>query len=479
MTAPTRLLGSADPFAYSSSLMWDALEHVPDLQPGAYASSVFAKMRRESRLAAILAGYTLQIRRATWRLDPAGCRPEVVKQVADDLGLAVAGDDEPGAARTTGVSWNDHLRSALLFLPYGHMDHELLAEVDDSGRARLVGLAERMPHTVADIKQDPKTGAFLGITQDGVWTKDAPQIPADRLAHYVHDKEGSWAGTSLFRSSYGPWFLKTELVKIHATSARRFSMGVPTVEWQQGSNPTPEQVSRAQQLASAARAGEESGASLPPGASLVLRGLTGSVVDALAFIKFLNTEMAIAALMPHIDLGTSETGSRAVASTFVDSWLLALQSIADEIADVATRQIVARVVGWNWNDEPVPRVVASGIGAQRDVTAESLQLLLSSGALTPDPRLEEYIRREWRLPEREEMAEPKAQAPGVDLPGNDGTGTDTDAPADGSDPEQSSVAARQADLDWGLFGGAQASALDDQPTLFDTGEIDLAAFAPA
>jgi hypothetical protein len=431
MSAPTRLLGATDPFGYSNTMMWDALEHVPELQPGMQSALVYSRMRREPRLAAILAGYTLQIRRASWRINPAGCRPEVVKQVADDMGLQVMGDDEPGAARTKGVSWNDHLRSALMFLVYGHMDHELLAEIDDSGKARLVALAERMPHTVFDIRSDPATGAFLGIDQNGLWSNSAPQIPADRLAHYVHDKESSWAGTSLFRSSWAPFYLKTELVKIHATSARRFAMGVPTVEWAPGTDPTPSQIAHAQQLASAARAGEESGASLPPGASLVLRGLTGSVVDALAFIKFLNSEMAIAALMPHMDLGTSETGSRAVASEFVDNWMLALGSIADEIADVATRQIAARIVGWNYTDEPVPRVVASGIGAEREVTAESLNLLLTSGALAADPALEAWIRREYRLPERDkdspfEVRAPKGQY--MTVPGTGGDGDPTGPP---------------------------------------------------
>jgi len=467
MSAPTRLLGAADPFAYSSSLMWDTLEHVPDLQPGPFAALAFAKMRREPRLAAILAGYTLQIRRASWQLDPAGCRDEVVQLVADDLGLPIKGNDKPGPARTKGVSWNDHLRSALMMLPYGHMDHELLAEVDDSGKARLVALAERMPHTVEMILTDPKTGDFLGITQQGSGSATTPQIPADRLAHYVHDKEGSWAGTSLFRSSWAPFFLKTELVKIHATSARRFAMGVPTVEWAPGSDPTPAQIQHAQQLASAARAGEESGASLPPGASLVLRGLSGSVVDALAFIKFLNSEMAIAALMPHMDLGTSETGSRAVASEFVDNWMLALGAIADEIADVATRQIAARIVGWNYTDEPVPRVVASGIGAEREVTAESLNLLLSSGGLAADPALEAWVRREYRLPERDpespfEVKAPKGQMMTVPGTGGDGAPTGPAQPVPVT-PAQPAAAKKVAAAGQPRARGRRSA---NQPTLF-------------
>lgn len=435
MTAPTSLRGAFDPGGYSQSLLYDALETVPDLQPGLLATRTYAAMRRDSRLAAIVGGYTLQIRRASWQLEPGGCRPEVVQLVADDMGLPVAGDDKPGAARTRGVSWNDHLRTALLELPFGFSSFELLAEIVD-GRARLTALAPRLPATVELIHADPKTGALLGISQELLGGRDdKPQIKADRLAHYAHDPEGTWSGTSLLRSSYAPWFLKQELMRVHATSARRFGMGVPTVEWAQGSTPTPLQVAEAQQLASAARVGETSGASLPPGASLVLRGLVGAVPDVLQYIKFLNTEMAAAALMPHLDLGISESGSRATATAFLESWMLALGSVAEEIADVATRQVAARIVGWNWENEQVPRVVAAGIGAQRDVTAESLQLLLASGALSPDPGLEAWVRREYRLPAREGMAQPAPSVAG-----------DTVAAANPRKPRKRKTAAAQLEL---------------------------------
>jgi hypothetical protein len=119
-------------------------------------------------------------------------------------------------------------------------------------------------------------------------------------------------------------------------------------------------------------------------------------------LEFLNREMSTAALMQHLDLGAGETGSRALGTAFIDNWMLALGSEGESVADTATRQIAARIVAWNWGeDEPVPAIVVSGIGSQREVTAESLDLLLGSGALSADPRLEEWVRREYRLPERD------------------------------------------------------------------------------
>src|SRR5439155_21524404 len=99
------------------------------------------QMRRDPQLGAILAAYTLLIRRAYWSLDPAGCRPEVAALVADDLGLPLLGADDPGPVRTRGIGWRRHLRAALLHLVYGFMPFEMLADTS-SGQARLVALSE-------------------------------------------------------------------------------------------------------------------------------------------------------------------------------------------------------------------------------------------------------------------------------------------------------------------------------------------------
>lgn len=410
MTAPTRLLGMVDDRQYGT-LVNDIYEHVPDIiYPGSV--EVYAQMRRDPQLAGGLGGYTLQLRRAQWQLDGTGCRPEVIGFVADCMGLNVAGDDKPSAFRRQGVSWSEHLRSALLSLVWGHYGFEIAADIVD-GRARLTTLAERIPGTIAAIHADPKTGALLGIDQLLTAGNRSPQIPADRLVWYCHDREGaSWQGTSLLRPAYAAWLLKREMLRVNAISNRRWGAGVPVAEALPGTNPSPEQMVSAQRMVSAARAGDQAGMAVPPGFTAKIIGLSGSVPDTLGFIQFLNQEMSRSVLMQHVDLGSTQSGSRALGTAFIDSWTLALESIAESIADTATRQIAARVVEWNWGtDEPVPRVVVSGVGSRREVTAESLQLLLSAGALSADPALEAWVRREYRLPERVEQPSPPPPPP--------------------------------------------------------------------
>lgn len=409
---PTSIRGYVEDSAFGGLLVDDDLENVRDV---AWPESVrtYAQMRTDSKLAALLDGYKLQLIRAQWQLDPSGCRPEVVELVADDLGLPAQGKDTPGAARTRGVDWPEHLQYALTMLDYGHAGAELQAEIVD-GRARLVGLWERPQHSIVSMHADPKTGRFTGISQElARGPFDKPELTADRLAWYVHKREGAaWWGRSLLRPAFAPWLFKKEMMRVLATSSRRFGMGVPTVEWAPTATPTPQQFSEAQKAITAARVGDQAGATMPPGAMMKLIGLSGGTPDTMGFLAWLDQQMSVSVLMQHLDLGQTASGNRALGESFIDSWLFALESLGDEIADTVTRQVAARIVAWNWGaDEPVPRVVISGIGSRREVTAQSLQLLLDSGALSATPELEEWVRREFRLPARTDPRPSQTPAP--------------------------------------------------------------------
>lgn len=375
------------------------LEYVPALT---FPQSVrtYARMRHSPPIRKVLSAYTRPITRTPWAVDGEGCRPEVTRQLADDLGLPVKGQDAPpSGARRRGVDWSDHLRVAVGDLTFGFQPFE--AQYDrTSGRARLVALAERMPQTIADIKL-AADGSIAQVTQTATAGQKAdPVIPASSLVWYVHDREGSnWTGTSLIRPAYGPWLLGDEMRRVLATSSRRFGMGVPTVE--APPNATPAQVAEAQRLASSIRVGDQSGAGLPAGFKYALAGLTGSVPDTLAFIKYLDHTIADACGTELFELGNTDSGSRALGDVFLETWLGRVQSIADTHAAQATRQIAVPYVDANWGEnEPVPRIVVGDVAASSEITDESLQLLLASGAITADPALEEWIRKRRNLPTR-------------------------------------------------------------------------------
>jgi hypothetical protein len=380
----------------------------------------YGRMRHYPQLRAVLSAYLLPIRRATWAVDPAGCRDEVAQHVADDLGLPILeSGDEPGPARRRGVSWRRHLTTAAYdHLVYGHMPFELRYRIESSGPGgcHLDHLGARMPWTLAQIHLNPDS-----TIEKIVQTTQAEPIPANRLIWYVNQQEGAnWAGVSMLRPAFGAWLLKHETWRVHATAIRRFGMGVPTVEAPPGA--TAQQVAEANALASGMRAGDSSGVGLPQGYRFSLAGMTGSVPDALAFIQYLDEAMAQMALASVMKLGQTETGSRALGETFLNFFLLALQGTADEIAETATSGqdglpgIVTDLVDQNWGeDEPAPKIVCTDVGENYEVTAEALSRLTQFGALTPDPGLDAWIRTTWRLPEREDVWEPSSR--GIPAPG--------------------------------------------------------------
>ena len=256
-------------------------------------------------------------------------------------------------------------------------------------------------------------------------TQDDP-IAANRLTWYVNEKEGAnWAGTSLLRPCYTPWVLKHEVMRVHATSIRRFGMGIPSVTAPPGA--TPAQIEEAQRLAAGMRAGDTAGAGLPAGYQFNLTGLTGAAPDAVGFLGYLDQEITGSALASIIELAHATYGSRALGESFLDLFLLSLQAAADAVGNIATYGspsmpgLARALVEYNWGPgEPIPRIVATDVGDRHEITATSLQLLISCGAIAPDPVLESFIRDAWGLPARPADAPypaPPAAPPAPAAPG--------------------------------------------------------------
>lgn len=375
------------------------LEYVPDL---AWPMSVktFARMRTDPQLAAILKAYKLPIRRATWAVDGSACREEVTADVADQFGLPILGQEaRPSAARRRGVNWDEHLRLSLNALDFGHMAFERFYDTTGA-RPRIGGIVERMPQTIIQIMVDEQ-GQLEGIRQEMALARlNQPTIDMSTLVWYANEREGSaWQGQSLLRPSWVFWLLKHETMRVHATSIRRFGMGVPGFEPLPGTTPTPAQQADALRTAAGMRVGDTSGYAAPPGFQFKLQGLVGSVPDAVAFIRYCDQQMSGSALAGFLDLGSTPNGSRALGDTFVDNFILALQAVANTHAEQATGQLVVPFVDQVYGvDEPAPRLVCLDVGAEHQVTAESLALLITSGALIPDESVREFIRREYKLP---------------------------------------------------------------------------------
>lgn len=401
----------------SAGTQWwpDDDEDTPELRwPNSV--EVYDRMRRQdSQVRSSLQAVKLPIRRTTWRIDSNGARPRVVQACADELGLPIVGGAPRPVLRTRDrFSWADHLRLALLNLDYGHSFFEQTYRIQQvatprypKGFAHIRKLGWRPPRTISgvDVARD---GGLLAIRQYGV----QDPIPVSQLVAYVSEREGgNWLGQSLLRPAFKPWTLKDRALRVQAQTLDRNGLGIPVYE----AGPEPDydgiqpsdrekaverEMAAGAKLAQAYRAGDNSGAAIRNGSKLSLMGVTGTLPDSDKPIRYYDEQISAAVLANFLSLGgDNATGSYALGKTFAEFFVQSLQTVALDIADVATMHIIEDFVDINFGtDEPAPRIVFDEIGAQQLATAQAIKMLIDCGALMADMPLEMFLRERYSLP---------------------------------------------------------------------------------
>lgn len=386
---------------------------------------VYDRMRGEDgQVASVARAITYPILNAKRRLAGDDVRPEVMAFVENELGLNL----EPGRARRRrqGIVLRDHIREALLSLWFGFMPFEQVYDVGPAapgledpeapGRlyAHLRKLAPRMPRTLSEVRVS-RDGGLAGIVQAPAYGVTADPrgvfIPTDRLVVYVNEREGAdWTGRSLLRAAYKHWLIKDALIRLGAQIVERNGMGIPIVEYDQ-----PADKAKAVALAKALRAGAEAGGAMPKGLRVTIVGVSGSTADELPRVKYHDEAIGRSLLAMFLNLG-HDNGARALGATFVDYFLLAVNSIIGNLDETITEHVIRDLVELNYGvDEPYPTLVTDDLTAEATPTAEGLKALADAGLITYDRELEQDVRRRYRLPVK---PEPKGEAAVEDAAGS-------------------------------------------------------------
>src|SRR6185295_1785526 len=241
-----------------------------------------------------------------------------------------------------------------------------------------------------------------------------------------------------------------------AQTIERNGMGIPLYKDAEGA--TPDAHASGLAMAKAWRSGEAAGSAIPFGADLTLVGVSGTLPDAEPAVRYHDEQIGRAVLAHFLNLGT-QTGSWALGTTFADFFTMSLQTLAEQVADVATQHVVEDLVDVNWGtDEPAPKIVFDEIGSRQAATAAAIKSLVDAGILQPDEVLEESTRQQYGLPPKDpdstrsgdagaagQMAPPPdtpwvAAAGGVDPKGPAAAGT-SDADGYGEEIERIQVTA--------------------------------------
>ena len=374
-TAPVRERGRdiSTLYDFTGMLPWgqwmDDVERAPDLRwPNSV--QIYDQMRNDSQCQGLYLGATAAIQRYVWYLDPNECDPGWCDLLAADLNLHVGLEAAQEAVRTgqkrgrrlahQKPNWMGHLAVLLKAMQYGFYYFEMVGEVTDDGPDgqqawRLRKLGPRHPRTITELivnKQSELISVKQGwgdLSRRGIWNENAYEISAEHLVKYIWDAEpGYHVGRSIFRSMYRNWLIKDRLLRVDAIKHERNGVGMPIIEGPEGASPA--QLQDLDKMAQDYKVGERGGGALPFGAKLTLQGTQGALPNTVASIRLHNEEMARSMLMMFMQLGQTETGSRALGGTFIDWFTLQQELIAEWIITSANEELFG--YWWRVNVDP-------------------------------------------------------------------------------------------------------------------------------
>ncbi len=353
---------------------------------------VYDKMRRsDPAVKAGLLMIKLAIQQAEWNVlsDDDSARGEEIKEFYREA-----------LFERMDRSFNETLSDILLYLPLGFHVAEKVFKLEDN----KVWWDKFAYRAQASIKSFQTKGGGNGITQVVQDDKGFPEersIPIEKLLIFTNEKEGdNWRGQSILRAAYKPYFFKEQVERIDAIGFEREALGIPMFKMPQ--NPKPEDEAKADEFGANYRAHESLYIKLPYGWEFDVKFPTGNRKDADTAIKRWTREILLSFLLQFLDLGSGDTGSRALSTDHSDTFYKALQAIVDHIGATIDQHAGRQLIDLNFDGvTKYPRLNATGIEKiDLEKFANALAAQVNARVVQPDDELEDHIRKLFRLPER-------------------------------------------------------------------------------
>lgn len=358
----------------------DSREYVRELRWPYSVRQTFPRMATDSQLKALERGTVLPITRYAWGIDPNGADQALVDRVCAAYGLDLIDDaieerrngrpGRPVQRARNRFSFNRHLGEAVKMIRNGHELFEQVGFVGDDGLWQPTKLAEIPVRSIEKFIVDDD-GGLMAVKQVGL---QRPPIPISQIVAYVWDEaeRGDWFGTSMYRACYREWLIKDRLLRVDATNHEKAGgVLMPTA-------PEGATAAEKEKLAEAAQQfAVGGGGALPAGTGLNFIRATGS--DVIGSINRHDEAMARAWLLMAIQLGSTQTGARAVGAVQQELWSYFQEAIAIVIRDVFNEHVIEDYVDWNFGEsvDLVPRLVF--------VPPEQTQKPLQTGGAVIDP----------------------------------------------------------------------------------------------
>jgi hypothetical protein len=368
------------------------------------------------------------ITRLEWRIDPYsdnshdGDIPPEDKEVAAFVESCLNDMSE---------SWDSTISQMLSMLVFGYSYHEIVYKVRNGdnkdprhkskfndGRIGWRKMPIRAQETLFRWMMD-EDGGIQGMIQVDPSSGGIHHIPIEKaLLFRTSSQKNNPEGRSILRNAYRSWYFKRRIEEIEAIGIERDLAGLPVAYVPPeflSSNATAEQasvLSTMKDIVTSIKRNEQEGIVMPSMYDdqghkvfdLVLLSSGGSrQFDTDKIIQRYDQRIAMSILSDFILLGSDRVGSYALGTSKMDLWSMAVDSIAKNIAEVMNQHAIPRLLKLNGMDISRAPYLTYGEVSHVDLNeiAGFVGGLVQTGAIVPDPKLEEYLRDLAGLPPAE------------------------------------------------------------------------------
>lgn len=373
-------------------------------------------------IGAILFSIEMLIRQVPWYVSPGG--KQAIDQEAADFVDSCRNDMQS--------TWSETISEILSFLTFGWSAHEIVYK-RRMGRSKngmlnskyndgLVGwrkLPIRSQETLYQWQYDDEDN-LIGMIQQPPPSFEMIEIPIDRLLLFrAKSRKDNPEGRSILRNAYRSWYFKRRIQELEGIGVERDLAGFPVLIAPEGTDiwnkndPRMEAIrASAEILVQNIRRDSMEGLVIPAGWKLELLS-TGSSrqFDTNNIINRYDSRIAMTVLADFVLLGHQIHGSFALSSDKTKLFSVAIGAYLDMICEVFNDKAIPQLIDMNAQHfggiTDYPTLCHGDIESQ-DLSslATYIKELTGIGVLTPDDGLEDYLREQANLPERQGEGRP-------------------------------------------------------------------------
>lgn len=357
---------------------------------------IFSQMRfGDATVNSSMLAIQLPILSARWWVEP----PVNASRLDTKIAQFVEDELMKNGTRT----WQETLTEILDYLVYGRMPFEIVWEFreDEKFGRPMIGLrklARRDPATIVAWKLKNGEPGLLQQTVNGQF-----EIPIEKCIVFINQKRGdNWEGTSLLRTAFKHWYMKDKLYLIDSISAERQGLGIPKGKLGTGAKSADR--TKLEEVLRNIRANEKANIIIEGDIDVEFMDMkAGTTKPLLPTIQHHDRAIVLNVLAQFLQLGSTSVGSFALSNDQSKLFILSLEAIANYIRDDINRNLIKKLVDYNFNVTAYPELRFEKIGnVDHNMLTTSLQRAVQTGLLIPQPEDEVYLRDVMDLPEKSE-----------------------------------------------------------------------------